>query len=79
MRKLTALLMLCLPVVMTAQIKTSVAGFYQLENSGRQIYNFNPGWRFYKGDVSGAEKKEFDDSGWEVISTPHKQQKMQLL
>ncbi len=71
MRKLTALLMLCLPVVMTAQIKTSVAGFYQLENSGRQIYNFNPGWRFYKGDVSGAEKKEFDDSGWEVISTPH--------
>ena len=29
----------------------SVAGLFPLEGSGRVIYNFNQGWRFYHGDV----------------------------
>ena len=33
--------------------------------------NFNPGWRFHKGDVEGAEKVDFDDSNWEAASLPH--------
>ena len=49
----------------------SVAGFIPLQGSGRQIYNFNPGWRYYKGDVQGAESVSFDDSVWEIVSTPH--------
>lgn len=49
----------------------SVAGFINFEGSGRQVYNFNPEWRYYKGDVKGAEKITFDDSAWEVVSTPH--------
>ena len=49
----------------------SVAGFIPLQGSGRQIYNFNPGWRYYKGDVQGAESVSFDDSAWEIVSTPH--------
>lgn len=51
--------------------ETSVAGFYQLAGSGRQVYNFNLGWRFYRGDVKDANKTKFDDSAWEVVATPH--------
>ena len=49
----------------------SVAGFFPLTNSGREVYNFNPGWRFQLGDVAGAQATEFDDSRWEVVSLPH--------
>ncbi len=49
----------------------SVAGFIPLQGSGRQIYNFNPGWRYFKGNMKGAESVSFDDSAWEVVSTPH--------
>ncbi len=49
----------------------STAGYYQLENSGRKIYNFNVGWRFFKGDINNAYKKNFDDSKWQVVNTPH--------
>lgn len=50
---------------------TSIAGFYPLEGSGRQVYNFNNGWRFMRGDVKDAEKTKFDDSGWELVAVPH--------
>ena len=71
MRKIFILLAILLSATLSAQQNTSVAGFYPLENSGRMIYDFNPGWRFYKGDLPDAEKLDFDDSSWEVISTPH--------
>ena len=32
---------------------------------------FDSGWRFYRGDVSGAESTEFDDSAWRQIDLPH--------
>lgn len=35
------------------------------------IYNFNPGWKFTKGDVPGAEQPDFDDSKWANVSAPH--------
>lgn len=54
-----------------ATASTSVAGFYPLEGSGRQVYNFNNGWRFFRGDVKDAEKNTFNDSRWEVVATPH--------
>lgn len=49
----------------------SVAGLMPLAESGRVVYDFNGGWRFHKGDVAGAEAVSFDDSAWEVVSTPH--------
>lgn len=55
----------------TPRLETSVAGFIQLPGSGRQVYNFNPGWRYLKGDASGAEAVGYDDRNWEVVSTPH--------
>ncbi len=49
----------------------TVAGFIPLDGSGRLVYDFNPGWRYYKGDVENAETLSFDDSSWAVVSTPH--------
>ena len=40
------------------------------------MWNFNAGWRFYLGDVDGAEAKDFNDKGWEIVSTPHSVQLM---
>ena len=51
--------------------ETSIAGFIPLADSGRQVYNFNPGWRFAKGDIEGAEAVDYDDSAWPVVATPH--------
>ncbi len=50
---------------------TSVAGLYPLAGSGRIVYNFGQGWRFHLGDVPGAEAKDFNDKGWEVVNAPH--------
>ncbi len=49
----------------------STAGFFALPGSGRDVFNFNPGWRFFKGDVPGAQSADFADSAWEVVSLPH--------
>ncbi|WP_298365786.1 sugar-binding domain-containing protein [uncultured Lutibacter sp.] len=54
-----------------AQQKFSTAGFYEVENSPRKVFNFNIGWRFYKGDVKGAETVDFNDSNWEAANLPH--------
>lgn len=54
----------------------SVAGLFPLENSGRLVWNFNAGWRFHLGDVTGAEAQDFNDQTWQVVSTPHTAQLM---
>ena len=71
MRKLFLLLALCLPLAAIAVDKTSVAGFYQMQGSGRIVYNFDQGWRFYLGDAKGADAKDYDDSQWTVVNVPH--------
>ena len=58
------------------EAQTSVAGLFPLANSGRLVWNFNAGWRFHLGDVTGAEAKDFNDKGWEIVSTPHSVQLM---
>ena len=49
----------------------STAGFYSIPNSPRRVVNFNPGWRFFKGDIQGAEAPGFDDAKWEAADLPH--------
>ncbi|WP_293741014.1 sugar-binding domain-containing protein [uncultured Parabacteroides sp.] len=52
--------------------KFSTAGFYELPNTGREVYSMNLAWRFYKGDVEGTPfDPKFDDSNWQVVSIPH--------
>ena len=48
----------------------STAGFFRLDNSGREVYSMNPAWRFHKGAVESAETKEFNDKDWTVVSLP---------
>ena len=55
----------------TATQQESVAGLYPLEGCGRIVYNFNEGWRFWLGDVKGAETTAFSDDKWEVVCAPH--------
>lgn len=50
---------------------TSVAGLFPVSNQGREVWNFNPNWRFHLGDVLGAERADYDDTSWGVVSTPH--------
>lgn len=52
------------------QPEFSTAGFFRLDNSGREVYSMNPAWRFHKGVVEGAETKEFNDKDWTVVSLP---------
>ena len=72
---LSILILLLFPSFMTAEEysrqEISVAGFIPLQESGRHVYDFNPGWRFHKGDVANAGALNFDDSSWAVVSTPH--------
>ena len=75
--KIFGKLLFCLLFIQTSNVwangtlETSVAGFFPLQGSGRLIYDFDPGWRFHRGDVSGAEQTTFDDASWDVVSTPH--------
>jgi beta-galactosidase len=33
--------------------------------------SFDEGWRFHRGDASGAEAPSFDDSSWRALDVPH--------
>ncbi len=37
----------------------------------RVKYTINDNWRFAEGDIAGAQKPGFDDSGWDVVNVPH--------
>ena len=52
------------------QPRFSTAGFYQMPNTGREVFSMNPAWRMHKGHIEGAEKKEFNDKDWKLCSLP---------
>ncbi|MGM9478762.1 glycoside hydrolase family 2 protein [Pedobacter sp. GSP4] len=37
----------------------------------RKTYNFNPGWKLYVGDLTGAEHTDFDDRAWKAVTLPY--------
>ena len=53
----------------------SIAGFFPLKDSGREVASMNPAWRFTKdlnGDLkSQAHLSNYDDSSWEIVSLPN--------
>src|SRR3954451_5235578 len=69
MRKLATFTFLIIAVL--ASPLRARADVYAPPASPHVSYNFNPGWKFFKGDVPGAEKPDFDDSQWELVSAPH--------
>ena len=38
---------------------------------GARGKSFNDGWRFHRGDASGAEQPTFNESSWRSLSVPH--------
>lgn len=52
----------------------STAGFYEIPECGRKVFNFNTGWRFSKdpdNKLKDAFLENFDDSDWEKVALPH--------
>src|SRR5689334_8089059 len=37
----------------------------------RQTILFNDNWKFYKGDIAGADKISFNDAAWRKVDLPH--------
>ena len=42
-----------------------------MAQGGRVTTGFDPGWRFQKSEVKGAEKPAFSDSKWRSLAVPH--------
>ncbi|SDW30392.1 beta-galactosidase [Lutibacter oricola] len=59
------------PVSSQEEPEFSKAGFWEVENSGRTVYNFNLGWRFYLGENEQAFQQNFDDSSWDIVNCPN--------
>ena len=38
---------------------------------GSEVTDFNNDWKFFKGDVAGAEVASFNDDGWRQLTLPH--------
>ena len=38
---------------------------------GRRVWRLDTGWKFLRGDLSGAEGASLDDSAWEPATLPH--------
>jgi beta-galactosidase len=58
------LLTLASAAVLNAQ---SVSDVY----NGHRGVNFDSGWKFNLGDVSGAQSADFSDASWRVLNLPH--------
>ena len=39
--------------------------------NGLRGHSFNAGWKFNRGDVTGAQSTTFSDSGWRSVDLPH--------
>ena len=51
------------PVFVLASLAASAAT--------RVTQSFDPGWKFFKGDVVGAEQSDFNDAAWRTLDVPH--------
>jgi hypothetical protein len=41
------------------------------QSTNRVNLNFNQNWKFYLGDVSGAQATTFSDASWQTVNLPH--------
>ena len=42
-----------------------------LRAEGRTVVSLDPDWSFFQGEAKGAEKTDFNDSGWRKLDVPH--------
>src|ERR1700733_13024093 len=51
---------------------SSALGGSRSENAGQRIReSFDVGWKFYRGDLAGAEAPDFLDAEWRSLDLPH--------
>ncbi len=58
-------------LIAAASARAATPATYQPPASPRTIYDFNPGWKFFRDDVAGADAADFDDTHWADVSLPH--------
>jgi beta-galactosidase len=58
-------------IVVTCIVANAMSAPYVPEKTNRVNLNFNTGWKFYRGDASGADAASFVDAGWEQVCLPH--------
>ena len=54
-----------------ALVVLSMATFAFAQNGVRIVKSLNFGWRFHAGNVSGAEKNNYNDTQWRMVNVPH--------
>lgn len=58
--------------VVQAQERFSAAGYYSVPNSGREVLDFNSGWRFHRGNLpTKVDVTQLNDTDWELVNLPH--------
>ena len=66
MKRIFCLLTLCLTLLSIATAAPEAT-----PTASRQHILFNFGWKFYAGDVEGAEALNYDDAAWRDVNLPH--------
>ncbi len=60
-----------LGLVFSAAIPAANQHSTAIRITGERRISFNENWRFYKGDVKGAENPSLDDAQWSQVRLPH--------
>ncbi|MDB5123062.1 MAG: beta-galactosidase [Mucilaginibacter sp.] len=60
-----AVRLFCLPF---ALVMCTLTGYSQ---QARTVTDFDKGWHFHLGDVTGGEKENVNDAGWRMLNLPH--------
>ena len=73
MRNLTIILLVCTLIEAFFTNSSIYASTDQRTkgNNGRTELNFNNNWGFYRGDLAGAERVDFNDSAFAAVTIPH--------
>ncbi len=71
--KYAAILVAIFVVICAARMPLALAAgaHYTPPLSPHQTFNFNPGWKFVRQNISGAQKVGFNDAHWTPVATPH--------
>jgi beta-galactosidase len=61
--------------IKTLLIATAILSFFMVESAdaagNRVTININAGWKFTKGDISGAQAAGYIDTSWTSVGLPH--------
>jgi len=70
-RKVGSLLLLSLSCALLSPFASRIVSGTIPASSPRVVKSFDSDWRFHQGDLSNADKIEFDDSSWRKLDVPH--------